>query len=254
MLEHPRASDPNEEGTFAMGYGHHAPRRSAGLDSLTPEEEARLVAAAQAGDAVALARLLDLARRTVAAQVLRLRGVRDAEVDDLVQEGLLAVADVVASFTPVEGARLITAIHLRVRRRVMEAAARMRGVPDRSLRRYYEHLRRSDGDVVAARSSAVASGMTGATFDAIASALDSRPLTPKHDTADDDETAAVVDRRLVAALLDGLPDRERCVLVWAFGLDGPALTDGAIAARLGIDRSRVVRCRQRALARLRSLA
>lgn len=92
--------------------------------------------------------------------------------------------------------------------------------------------------------------------DPIESDRDGNPLTVGDLIADDQDLPALIDRRLdaekLAALVAGLPARERQVVRMRYGLSGRApLTQQEIARKLGISRSYVSRIEKKAIASLR---
>ena len=92
--------------------------------------------------------------------------------------------------------------------------------------------------------------------DPIESDRDGNPLTVGDLIADDQDLPALIDRRLdaekLAALVAGLPTRERQVVRMRYGLSGGApLTQQEIARKLGISRSYVSRIEKKAIASLR---
>lgn len=92
--------------------------------------------------------------------------------------------------------------------------------------------------------------------DPIESDRDGNPLTVGDLIADDQDLPALIDRRLdaekLAALVAGLPARERQVVRMRYGLSGGApLTQQEIARKLGISRSYVSRIEKKAIASLR---
>lgn len=229
------------------------------LRDLTLDEERDLIRQAQAQNAQALDTLLRLSRPTIIASARR-TGARHADVDDLIQEALLAVADVVTTYDLDRPGRLVTAITPRVRRAITDTLATTRpaaaSVPARTMSRFLGQVRSADGDLGKAHAAAVAKAAeTGDRrgvddFFAIAAAV--LPVAAGVDFMDPTaQPDAVIDRVFVEEVLAVLDDRERTVLRAHFGLDGEPETDAAIAKTLGVDRSRVVRIRQRALDKVR---
>jgi RNA polymerase sigma factor (sigma-70 family) len=65
------------------------------------------------------------------------------------------------------------------------------------------------------------------------------------------EPETTVDREAVRLAVEGLPDRQRQVIQWRFGLGGPSMTLEKAGQRLGITRERVRQIEERALRQLR---
>lgn len=224
----------------------------------TPVEIA-LIRSAQDGDESAMEKLLQEHRRRILAVVRKPASYGILDAEDLFQIGAVAFLTAVQDWEPP------LRLWQRAKRPVAHASSRALasaiGSSETHLRRFHHAVRVSNGDREAAKAWATSTDrpsrerMSEVAFDAIEDAL--RDTTPEHDvTLPDaaservsDDTAAMMEA--VSAAAHVLTDRERKVLEMHYGLDGEPMTDGAIAARFGIDRSRIVRVRNRAIDRLR---
>jgi len=77
---------------------------------------------------------------------------------------------------------------------------------------------------------------------------------PDPDVDVEEEVVLAVTAAGVRQLVRALPQREREVIVWRFGLLGPPQTFDEVGATLGLTRAAVWRVERRALKRLRALA
>jgi RNA polymerase primary sigma factor len=223
---------------------------------MTPEEEAEHIARAQEGDQDALLAIIRSqqgALRKEARSLLR-PGV---DLDDLMQEGNLALMRAVYGFDPAQGARLWTYARRSVREAMGEHSAAMAGgasAPARTVKRYEAAMRAAGGDTEAARAYASSpergrGRLEPSTFDAVRASFTGR--VPEEETLDVPESmdpaTSAVDRATIRAILASLKPRHRAVLALSFGLGSGPMTDEEVGEALGLSRPRVVTIRKEAL-------
>src|SRR5215831_12807913 len=196
---------------------------------LTPEEEQELARRVQEGDADAERRLTEANLRLVV-RVARRYLNRGLSLLDLIEEGNLGLLQAVKKFQPGRGTRFPTT----------EEIAKALDHPLEEI----EHIERMSQRPVSLDAPPVPGG-TGSVEDAVA---DSAP-PPGAGLA-----AALRAREDLAEVLRDLPDSERNVLGWRFGLTGEEpMTLEAIGRKLGVTRERVRQIESAALGRLRRL-
>lgn len=230
------------------------------LPPINADQERALVQQAQNGDKAAVATLI----RTQAPFLWRL-AVKSStpamSADDLFQAGIEGLMQAIEQHD--NGHRLFTYAMPFVKRRMFDAVSSGSWavtVPYRSLLRYFAAVRNTDSlDDAKTWAGDRAQGrrMAAETFEAVHDALNGATTLDSDEAqaAADDVEATATASALVAALLDKVSGRDREVVVLHYGLAGEEpMSDGAIAKRLGIDRTRVVRIRNRALGVMREAA
>jgi RNA polymerase sporulation-specific sigma factor len=186
------------------------------VELLRPAEERRLWQAyKQRGNRRSRARLIEAYQPLVFKVAMALR-LREAVLMDMIQEGTVGLIQAVERFDPDRGVRFSTFATYRIRGRILNALRRERG----------------RGADVEDAAEALAKVPDAAAADALASVED-----------------AVLVRQIVAAI-DGLPARERRILVGAFLA---AEEPGRIADELKISLSHFYRLQQQALRKLREM-
>lgn len=261
-----------------------APARSGAAGApeapLDRDEELRLVAAAQQGDAAARATLVSANQRSVAwiARRYRASGVPQ---DDLVSEGTIGVLTAIDRFDGSRGARFETYARwwildgvrncvLRQSRTVRlpanvvkeigsidrllagtgaaEAAQGRRVVIDRIAQR----LQRSAGHVEQMLALREPARSIDALADEPHEIAAGEEASPMHWSP---EAIAAMKQMLsrLGTLMDGLSEKERTVLIGRYGLaDGEVLSLETLGARLGLTAERVRQIQNEAIARLRA--
>jgi RNA polymerase sporulation-specific sigma factor len=186
------------------------------VELLRPAEERRLWQAYnQRGNRRSRARLIEAYQPLVFKVAMALR-LHEAVLMDMIQEGTVGLIQAVERFDPDRGVRFSTFATYRIRGRILNALRRERG----------------RGADVEDAGEALAKVPDAAAADALASVED-----------------AVLVRQIVAAI-DGLPARERRILVGAFLA---AEEPGRIADELKISLSHFYRLQQQALRKLREM-
>lgn len=186
------------------------------VELLRPAEERRLWQAyKQRGNRRSRARLIEAYQPLVFKVAMALR-LHEAVLMDMIQEGTVGLIQAVERFDPDRGVRFSTFATYRIRGRILNALRRERG----------------RGADVEDPAEALAKVPDAAAADALASVED-----------------AVLVRQIVAAI-DGLPARERRILVGAFLA---AEEPGRIADELKISLSHFYRLQQQALRKLREM-
>jgi RNA polymerase nonessential primary-like sigma factor len=246
---------------------------------LTPEEEQELAHRVQAGDAEAERRLTESNLRLVV-RVARRYLNRGLSLLDLIEEGNLGLLHAVKKFRPGRGTRFSTYAVWWIRQAVSRALANQA----RTIR-LPVHI-----ELLLGRFSKMKAALTqdlgrAPTTEEIAKALDhpleeiehiermsQRPVSldappspggsgTVEDMVKDTEPLpgdglgeALKAREDLASVLRDLPDPEREVLAWRFGLSGEEpMTLEAIGRKLGVTRERVRQIESAALARVRRL-
>jgi RNA polymerase sigma factor (sigma-70 family) len=186
------------------------------VELLRPAEERRLWQAYKhRGSRRSRARLIEAYQPLVFKVAMALR-LHEAVLMDMIQEGTVGLIQAVERFDPDRGVRFSTFATYRVRGRILNALRRERG----------------RGADVEDAGEALAKVPDAAAADALASVED-----------------AVLVRQIVAAI-DGLPARERRILVGAFLA---AEEPGRIADELKISLSHFYRLQQQALRKIRGM-
>lgn len=251
------------------------------LPPITAEEEARLVLAAQAGDTSAAETLVRTQIRQIAKLAMRHRR-GNVELEDLISAGVEEFLIGLQDHNVAANERYLWI--KRVNRRMLEEALSHFSpvsVPQAMLRRYRDAIDKTatdaEGREYATSAERGSQRMDPLTFDAIhrltrplgiegrlpndrtgsygaegeslgqgvADALPER-LGPTCSSVEDQDEA----QRLLAVL----DERERRVMEMHAGFQGEPMKDGEIAQVLGIDRSRIVRIRQAAVAKMAAAA
>ncbi|MHB8730510.1 MAG: sigma-70 family RNA polymerase sigma factor [bacterium] len=186
------------------------------VELLRPAEERRLWQAyKQRGNRRSRARLIEAYQPLVFKVAMALR-LREAVLMDMIQEGTVGLIQAVERFDPDRGVRFSTFATYRIRGRILNTLRRERG----------------RGPDLEDAAEALARVPDAAAEDALASVED-----------------AVLVRQIVAAI-DGLPARERRILVGAFLA---AEEPGRIADELKISLSHFYRLQQQALRKIREM-
>jgi RNA polymerase sigma factor (sigma-70 family) len=246
---------------------------------LTPEEEQDLARRVQAGDTEAERRLTEANLRLVV-RVARRYLNRGLSLLDLIEEGNLGLLHAVKKFQPGRGTRFSTYAVWWIR----QALARALANQARTIR-LPVHIELLLGRVAKMKAALTQDFGRAPTTEEIAKALyhpleeiehiermSQRPVSldapssldgsgTAEDLVKDTEPlpdaglgAALKAREDLASVLRDLPDSERNVLGWRFGLSGEApMTLEAIGRKLGVSRERVRQIESTALARVRRL-
>jgi RNA polymerase sigma factor (sigma-70 family) len=246
---------------------------------LTPEDEQELARKVQAGDADAERRLTEGNLRLVV-RVARRYLNRGLSLLDLIEEGNLGLLQAVKKFQPGRGTRFSTYAVWWIRQAVARALANQA----RTIR-LPVHIELLLGRFAKKKSELTQQLGRAPTTEEIAKALDhpieeiehiermsQRPVSLDappglggdgsiEDMVKDNEPlpgtglgAALRAREDLAGVLRDLPDAERDVLGWRFGLSGEApMTLEAIGRKIGVTRERVRQIEAAALERLRRL-
>jgi RNA polymerase sporulation-specific sigma factor len=187
------------------------------VELLRPADEARCWRAfKRAGDRRSRARLIEAYQPLVFKVAMALR-LREPVLMDMIQEGTVGLIQAVERFDPARGVRFSTFATYRIRGRILNALRRERSRPQPDAEDAAESLARL---------------ADGAAADALASVED-----------------ALLVRQIVSAI-EGLPARERRILVGAFlSAEEPA----RIADELKISLSHFYRLQQQGLRKLREM-
>jgi RNA polymerase sigma factor (sigma-70 family) len=237
---------------------------------MSPTEDFTRIHQAQQGDPDALSDVLKSLDRLIR-HVANKMGRVTTGYEDLLQAGTIGALIALESFDVERGVKLATYAKPFILEEVSKAVAESRqgfAVPSTSARRYWRCVKNAD-TFEEAMALAVAEGGTEEAFISAHHALTGVTSMDRHATDDDeggsyevastDEdlgsllTSVLAARSIVQAGLQCLEPRERTVLEMAFGLNGhpDGMTDGDIANELGVDRSRIVRIRNRSLTKVR---
>lgn len=184
---------------------------------------------------------------------------------------MLGFMEAVNDFDPEENSNLAATLPCYLRRALSEigVTASSFTIPSRSLSRWLNILKKSDGDIYKAINMAPKAGMSRETFMAIHSALRSTnsldavlsagPYITRSLHVTTEEPVGESDNELVDLVFDmrgdenDLSDREATILRYAYGwmTYGEQLTDDAVGEKLGLSRPSVQRLRQSALEKSR---
>jgi RNA polymerase sigma factor (sigma-70 family) len=268
-------------GTRASGT--EVERRIRRIDAVEPgrDDLSELAAAARRGDGSARVRVAERCLPLVAAQARRYAG-RDLEAADLVQEGILGVLRALERWEPSRGVPFPAYAAWWVRQAMQQAVAeqsRAVRLPTHvlwdihRLRETRERRTTAEGKEPSARELVAELGWTPRRLDDVVRAEqpalsldapfagDQGEVDSLGDLVADPLSAEAYDAVLsqvtgasVRALLSTLTQRERQVLGWRFGLDGPELSLRQIGRRLGMSAERVRQIEERALVKLRMAA
>jgi RNA polymerase sigma factor (sigma-70 family) len=273
-LDRPR---PGERAQPSARYLHDVSRRQ----GLGDAAERELVAAAQAGDAVARERLVEAFLPAIAGVAAIYRGSGSVDRLELMQEGVVGLLRALERFDLSRGTPFWAYAGWWVRQAMQHLVAELTRpvvLSDKALRQlarlrdaHGEHLRREGHEPSAARLAEA----TGISETHIASLMQAEraPRGLDEPVGDDeligsfgdliadplaeDEYERLLGRLEIDALrelLGGLSDRERAVLRERYGVDGPEQTLAEIGARHGVSAERVRQIENRALGKLRAAA
>jgi RNA polymerase primary sigma factor len=240
---------------------------------LEPGEEAALTRRVRAGDERARARMIE-ANQALVFSVARKFQCASMELDDLVQEGVIGLAQAVDRFDPGRGLRFSTyAVHW-IRQsitRAIDNKARMIRVPvnagysalraERARQELTEELGRPPTVAEIAAQTGEPARRVGRLLDSLCETVSLEGFgeavpreVPDHRTPSPEAAAlARAERISVRELVAELPERERHVIRRRFGLDGEdAWTLQQLAGKLEITPQAVRRIEVRALKRLQS--
>jgi RNA polymerase primary sigma factor len=261
-----------------VGYLDELDRRAA-LDGAGERE---LVAAAQAGDATARARLVEAFMPLIASAARVYRDSAGVERTELLQEGVVGVLRGLERYDPERGVPFWSYATFWVRQAMQQLVAEVTRplvLSDRALRQLarvkdahrsaVQELGREPGTAeLAARaelSEQQVDGLLAAerparSTDEPVAALDGAVGTFGDLLADPlaegeyERVLDAIDRKQLLALLSGLSDREREILADRYGLHGEERSLRDIAGRLGLSAERVRQLEQRALGKLAAAA
>src|SRR4051794_29312300 len=275
------------DSALARELGRPAPRRSPaagaylhGLpgQSRVPEAtERRLVAAAQAGDPVARARLVDAFMPLISASARTYRSAHVLRVE-LLQEGVVGLLRALERFEPERGIPFWGYATWWVRQAMQQLVSELTRpvvLSDRALR-HLARLKQAHHDQVqdsgrrpTRAELAERSGLSLDQVDALL-ATERAPRSLQEPVAGEDgeigtfgelvvdplaadayeDVLAAIEADELRAVLGGLSDRERQVLRMRYGIDGEELSLREVGDRLGLSGERVRQIERRALAKL----
>lgn len=247
---------------------------------LSEARERDLVMAAQAGDRVATAQLIEEFLPAIGSVAGLYRNSAQVDRVELLQEGVVGFLRALERFDPARGVRFWSYAAWWVRQAMQHLVSELTMpvvLSDRALRHLsrvrdahtafvQDHDRQpSPGELADAAglsseqvTSLIATGQPARPLDA-APDQDERSVGPFGDLLVDplaeDEYQLVLDRIEIdqlRTLLSGLSDRERMVLSSRYGLNGQEQSLRQVAGRLGLTAERVRQIEQRALGKLRS--
>ncbi|TCJ15850.1 sigma-70 family RNA polymerase sigma factor [Rubrobacter taiwanensis] len=219
---------------------------------LSEHVERRLARRAAAGDRAARRRLIEGNLGMVAALARRYARRWGVSLDDLLQEGALALVQAVNSYDPGREMRFSTYAAWWARQAIRRAAVAQLGpvrVPERAWRALYDGAPGegwTDEELGAVRRAlqpvASLESLVGEDGDELGE------LLPDHRAEDPAEVAARNDaRRRLAEALAALPERQRTILSRRAGFSGAPESRTAIGESLGISRERVRQLERAAL-------
>ena len=260
---------PAETPDLIPGYFAHIDRGQL----LTHPEEIDLSKRAKAGDERARQRLIEKNLRLVISVAKKYRGI-GLPFEDLIQEGNLGLMKAVEKFDPDRGWRFSTYATWWVRQAVQRAVAD-KGRTIRVPVHMGEKIRKMARTYNEPPTDEEVSERLGWTVQEVRKVKDAipdatslnRPLGSEEDTSEigelvEDERASVVPDTVIRDMenarlreaIEGMPDRERRVLVRRYGLDerGPA-TLAELGVKLGVTRERARQLQRNAERRLRKV-
>lgn len=225
----------------------------------------QVVIDAQAGNLEAIEEVLDRVDPFIKKAVRKV-GHTSLPKEDLEQDARLAVLEALPRFDASKGFSIETFLFQRIRGAVYNSAGSYYSgfsLDHNVLDSYFRAIREGDTEAEA-RSFAVSNGMSAEAFDGAHAAVTGVWGIDSEDSDEDepsgyqvstcDHQDAVVENLVLRDALDQLDERDRQVIVLAFGLDGGAeLNDREIGEIIGIDRSRVNRVRTRGMSILDGL-
>ncbi|MBQ0049087.1 MAG: sigma-70 family RNA polymerase sigma factor [Bacteroidales bacterium] len=196
----------------------------------TADEEDQLALRAQRGDQKALGRLVD-ANLGLVVSVAKQYAVRGYELMDVVSEGNAGLIEAAKRYMPGRGARFGSYAAHWVRKRILQQIDEMK-----------------DDDAMSQSSVSLSSPIQGGDGDSVLEDMVADPSAPSPSHCAEQRD---LHDRLHAALAQ-LPDRQRLIVVLAYGFDGVAeRTIRQISTDLGLHRSVVTAEHKQALETLR---
>lgn len=228
------------------------------MTKLTADQEPEAIEAYRLGNMRAATALVEHYETRIRRAVRPAAAFGIIDIEDLVQVGRLALLEATEDW--VEG-RLWAVARRAVVRAAFVEVAQAAGVSEPTFRRIARAVRESHGDRDAARAFASApergsQRVAPETFDAVHEALgDAADVSAGTGTPASPHGIDETTRRMMESVSEAahvLDDRERMVLIRHFGLGEDPVPDSVIAADLGVDRSRIVRIRAKALEKLRA--
>jgi RNA polymerase sigma factor (sigma-70 family) len=259
----------------SQAAAHHDVRRR-----LSPSAERELVAAAEAGDENACARLVEAFLPAIAGVARLYRNAPGVKREELLQEGVVGLLRAVKRYDPGRGAPFWSYASWWVRQAMQQLVAEVTGpvvLSDRALRQLArvnearrEHLQAHGSEPSIAELTAATGYSSEQVQSLIASARPARGLDDQVDSLDgpigtledlvpdpgaEREYEEVVERMQIEqlpSLSETLDEREREIVYAHYGLGRPAETLQEIGGRLGLSAERVRKLEERALAKLRA--
>ena len=250
--------------------------------TLPVELERELVAAAQAGDAHARARLVEAYTPLIASVARVYRDSPRIDRVELLQEGVVGLLRALERYDPARGTPFWAYAGWWVRQAMQQLVAELTGavvLSDRALRQLarvkdaHRNALLETGREPARDDLATRTGLTVEQIDDLI-AVERAPRSVDEPVPGEDgvvgtfgelladplaegEYERVLDaleRQEMLALLAGLSDRDRAILRARYGLEGEEVSLRQVAARLGLSAERVRQLEQRALGKLAAAA
>ena len=224
------------------------------------------VASAKSGDTKATAKITEDMDPALWSLANKIGGKFHAE--DAHSEGVLAVLGAIQSYEPGRSASTFFTHAYTAAKHAMSEYVSSNGydgpsVPGRSVRRYHQHMKAANGDLVEAQQLALANSSMGhATFMAVHTAVtgvqhldlavdgdDGETFNPVMDQASmqmghQQQFDDVDNALLVSDMFSTLSDKEILILSMYYGIGGhEPISDHEIAAKINLSRSRVTNIR-----------
>lgn len=273
-LRRPPPAGPAVTAGYLEQLGRRAP--------LTAEVERELVAAAQAGDSAARARLVDAFMPLVASVARVYRESPRVERAELLQEGVVGLLRALERYDPDRGVPFWAYAAFWVRQAMQQLVAELTRpfvLSDRALRQLarvkdaHVSVLRATGREPGRAELAARSGLSEAQIEGLLAA-DRQPRSMEEPLVGDEGLMGAfgellsdplaegayervlndIQAQQLVALLSGLSERERVVLRARYGLDGEERSLRDIAGELGLSAERVRQVEQRALGKLAAAA